>query len=1454
MTQKQHKLASLSGPERAALYDLLRKRKRAADRLERRTFPFSPVALSFAQLRLWLLDQLHPGDPSYNLHSATRIRGPLDVSCLAHALAGVADRHEALRTTFTATEGGEPVQVIAPRFVPRLPVIDLGALPSARHEAELEHWSMLEGRLPFDLETGPLLRACVFRFAAADHFLIAVMHHIVSDGWSMSILVREVAAIYKALLTGAPSPLPELTVQYADFALWQRQRLSGELLESELAWWRGQLAGMPPALELPADRPRRADRGTWGDVQHFELGPEVRAGLAALSRQHEVTPFMTLLAVFLALLQRHTGEDDLAVGTPIAGRTRVEVEALIGFFINTLVLRVDLSGAPGFAETLRRVRETTLDAYIHQEVPFERLVEELAPERDLSRAPLVQVMFVLQNTPTTALEDTEAGIELIPAGMETGTAKFELTCSVQEGEWGLGGTFEYSRDLFEAATMARLAGHFKRLLTAALDDPQRPLRDLPLLAPGERHQILAEWNDRATAYPTGFCLHELVAVQAERTPEAVAAVIEGQGEGEERSLTYRELVSRARQLARHLTALGIEPDAPVGVLTERSLEMIVGLLGVMEAGAAYVPLDPTLPAERLGVLMESAGLSVVLAQERHVPLVQAALIPVGGPRVALLDRPFSSPLGSTRGERSGDASLAYVLYTSGSTGMPKGVMIPHRGIVNRLLWMQEAFGLTAEDRVLQKTPFSFDVSLWEFFWPLLTGARLVFAKPEGHKDPAYLAGLIARQGITTLHFVPSMLEAFLETPGLEALTTLRRVMASGEALPPQLVRRFFARLGHAGLYNLYGPTEASVDVSSWTCVPEPPGSLVPIGRPIANHRLHVADRSLGAQPIGVAGELLLGGPGLARGYLGRPDLTAAVLIPDPFASEPGERLYRTGDLVRLLPDGNVQFLGRLDYQVKIRGFRIELGEIEAALARDPGVREAVVLLREDEPGDKRLVAYIVPAVEHPAVDLRSALRQSLPEYMVPSDIVLLESLPLTANGKVDRRALSRLAPASGREAARFTAPQGPAEEVLAEIWAEVLGAGRVERVGAHDDFFTLGGHSLLAMQVISRVRDAFGVELPLRSLFEAPTVAELAARIDQEGRGAGTPAPPPIVPVPRSGNLPLSFAQQRLWFLDRLAPDNPFYNVPGAVRLTGNLDVLHIGALRRTFREIVRRHEALRTTFPLMDGQPIQAIAPVPGSLVPVIDLEIPGLGSGLSEETLRAELARLSREEALRPFDLARGPLFRAHLIRLGAREHTLLINLHHIISDGWSLGILFRELATLYGAFSQGAPSPLPELPIQYADFAVWQRGWLQGERLAAELDYWRRQLAGIPEVLELPYDHPRPAIESFRGATQGFELPAALVRELAALTRRRGATPSMTLLAGFQALLGRVSGREDLATGVAIANRTRREVEGLIGFFVNTLVVRGDLSGSPGFNKLLARTRETALAAYAHQDLPF
>ncbi|HEY2292056.1 MAG TPA: amino acid adenylation domain-containing protein, partial [Thermoanaerobaculia bacterium] len=960
--------------------------------------------------------------------------------------------------------------------------------------------------------------------------------------------------------------------------------------------------------------------------------------------------------------------------------------------------------------------------------------------------------------------------------------------------------------------------------------------DLAFLAPAGR-QLLREWNDTRTDYGAPVCLHQLIEAQVDRAPEAVAVVCEGS------SLTYAELDRRASRLAHRLLRLGMQPDSPVGICAERSLELMVGLLAILKAGGAYVPLDPEYPRDRLAYMVDDAlaGLAapLLLTQGRLLPA-----LPATGARIVLLDETVEEP--ETRPRLRVDPDqIAYLIYTSGSTGRPKGVMNSHRGIFNRLLWMQETYRLDASDVVLQKTPASFDVSVWEFFWPLLTGARLVMARPGGHRDPAYLARVIQEEGVTTAHFVPSMLSLFLEAPEAGRCASLRRVVCSGEALSHELQQRFFSRLP-CELHNLYGPTEAAVDVTYWACRRDGGPPVVPIGWPVANTRIHLLDADLRPAPAGDPGELHIGGIQLARGYWRRPELTAERFVPDPGAAEPGGRLYKTGDLARHRPDGSVEYLGRIDHQVKIRGVRIELGEIEATLEACPGVRDAVVVVKEAGPGDKRLVACFVAAAEAPSVAaLRAHLRARLPEAMVPSYFAALPELPLTPNGKVDRKALTlRELPREEAAPAPAAAPRDPAEELLAGIWREVLGG--VE-AGVTDDFFDLGGHSLLLGQVLVRVRAVFGVDLPQRVAFEARTLGALARRIEEARRGpAELPPRPPLVRISRAEPPPLSFAQQRLWFLDRLQPGSPVYNLPVGWRLLGRLDP---EALERALDEVFRRHEALRTTFAEgPDGEPRQIVAPFHPPGLPRVDLT--ALPAGVARKEAERQAARAAR----RPFDLARGPVARALLLRPGDAEHHLLFVCHHVAFDGWSVVVLQRELGALYGAFAAGRPSPLPEPEVQYADFAVWQRRWLSGEVVAAQLAYWRQRLAGAPALLELPADRPRPPAQSFRGASRALPFPPALAAGLRGLARDEGSTLFMTSLAVFSALLCRLTGQTDLVVGSPVAGRTEGGIEGLLGFFVNALALRADLTGDPSFRALLGRVRESALAAYAHQDLPF
>ncbi|MET0396796.1 MAG: amino acid adenylation domain-containing protein, partial [Longimicrobiaceae bacterium] len=1076
--------------------------------------------LSFAQERLWFLDRLQPGSSAYNIPLALRISGALDAEVLRRALGEVVRRQEALRTVFSSVEG-MPVQAVRPAGEWGLPVEDVGTLPAQAREAAARQLAEAEAGTPFELATGPLLRTRLIRLAADEHLLVAVMHHTIGDGASAGVLLRELSALYPALLAGEPSPLPPLPTQYARWALGQRERLRGDSLERQLAYWRERLAGLA-VLDLPTDRVRPPWRAFRGAVHRFTVPAETADALRAVARAEGATPFMALLAGFDLLLARYSGQEDVAVGTPFSNRDRAEVAGVIGLFVDMLVLRTTVAAGEGFRTLLGRVRTAALEAFTHQDLPLERLVEEVQPHRDPGRNPLFQVILAPQSTRLEPVRVGEA--TWTPEPLDAGAAIVDLTLYTWERSGGgLSASLEYDTDLFEAGTIERMAVHLVEVLRGAAADPERAVAEVPLLLPAERTQLLEEWSATARAFPER-CLHELFAEQAGRTPDAVAVVFEGE------PLTYAGLEARSSRLARQLAAMGVGPETRVGVCAERSLELVVALLGTLEAGAAYVPLDPSYPAERLAYMLEDSGVPVLLTQERLLER-----IPAHGARVVCLDRGagvFAAESAEPLPLRADADSLAYVIYTSGSTGRPKGAMNAHRGIVNRLLWMQEEYRLTPADVVLQKTPFSFDVSVWELFWPLISGARLVLARPDGHRDPAYLSELIERDGVSTVHFVPPMLQAFLDAGEPARCGSLRRVVCSGEALPYELTERFREALPGVELHNLYGPTEAAVDVTYWACEARE-RRVVPIGRPVANTQLYVLDGGGGLVPVGVPGELYLGGVQVGRGYLGRAELTAERFVPDPFGAKPGARLYRTGDRVRWTAAGEVEYLGRTDFQVKIRGFRIEPGEIEAALLEQAGVREAVVLVREDAPGSAgpRLVAYVVPATgaEVTAAELRTELSRRLTQHMVPASYVVLERLPLNANGKLDRRALPAPEPEAG--AARV-APRTATEEVLAGIWAEVL---RLERVGVEESFFGLGGHSLLATQVASRARQAFGVEVPLRALFEAPTVAALAARVE-ELRGAGVSPAPPIERVPRGGALPLSFAQQRLWLVDRLEP------------------------------------------------------------------------------------------------------------------------------------------------------------------------------------------------------------------------------------------------------------------------------------------------------------------------------
>jgi amino acid adenylation domain-containing protein len=1377
------------------------------------------IPLSFAQERLWFLDQLQPGGSVYNLPLALGLRGDLSWRALAASLDAVAARHEVLRTHFASVDG-RPIQVIAPALDLAPPVVDLTALPEDIRRGEARRLSRHEAARPYDLAHGPLVRTTLLRLASDHHLALFGMHHIVSDGWSMGVLVREVGHLYTALVRGERLDLPELPVQYADFAIWQRQWLSGEVLADQIAYWRHKLAGVPPVLDLPFDRPRPPVQRFRGAQLPAFIPAETLSALAGLQRAHGTTLYMPLLAAFQTLLARLSGQEDLAVGSPVAGRNRMETEGLIGFFVNTVVLRGELGGDPSFAEALGRVRQTAVEAFAHEDLPFEKIVEELQPERSLAHSPLFQVLLVLQNAPMGALE--LPGLNLEPAPAETGRTKFDLTLSLNEIPQGLTGSWEYDADLFDAATVRRLHGHFVTLLAAAVSEPDRRVSELPLLSPAERTQLLREWND-TEAGPVRACLHELVAAQVTRTPEAVAAVHGDQ------SWTYDQLDRRANHIAQHLRCLGVGPEVTVGVCIDRSLEMLAAILGILKAGGAYVPLDQAYPDERLAFMLENSAAVAVLTQESLLDRLSRL-----APHILALGH-VASPL-DVESESAPPAvadpgNLAYVIYTSGSTGRPKGVGIEHRSAAALVQWAQEAYSADELAGVLAATSICFDLSVFEIFAPLAAGGRVILAG-----NALELPRLPAAAEVTLVNTVPSAIAELAR--GGDIPPGVLTVNLAGEPLRGVLAREVYARSEVVRVINLYGPTEDTTYSTQAPVARE--GRREPsIGRPLSGRRAYVLARDGEPAPVGVPGELHLSGAGLARGYLGRPELTAERFIPDPYGEMPGARVYRSGDLARYRPDGDLEYLGRLDHQVKVRGFRIELGEIETTLSRHPAVAQALLVALGDQE-NRALAAYVVPAEGSApeASALREHLLAQLPEFMVPVHWVLLAALPLNANGKVDRKALPH--PERPSAAAVYAAPQSYPEQLIAEVWQGVLGA---ERIGVRDNFFELGGHSLLAIQVLTRIRQHFAVDLPLPDFFAAPTVAGLAAAVERL-RGSAEQAPP-LVRRERPAHIPLSFAQERLWFLDQLQPGGSVYNLPLALGLRGDLSWR---ALAASLDAVADRHEVLRTRFASVDGRPIQVIAPALDLAPPVVDL------TALPEEMRRGEARRLSRHEAARPYDLTHGPLVRATLLRLAGDHHLALFGMHHIVSDGWSMGVLVREVGQLYSALRRGERPALPPLPVQYADFAIWQRQWLSGEVLAHQLAYWRRKLAGVPPVLDLPFDRPRPPVQRFRGAQLPAFIPAGTLSALAGLQRAQGTTLYMTLLAAFQVLLARLSGQEDMAVGSPVAGRNRMETEGLIGFFVNTVVLRGELAGDPSFTEALGRVRQTAVEAFAHENLPF
>ncbi|MGY2411136.1 non-ribosomal peptide synthetase [Pseudomonas pergaminensis] len=1365
---------------------------------------------SLAQNRLWITWQLDPHSSAYTIPGALRLRGELDEDAVRASFQQLIQRHEALRTRFYERDG-QAFQRIDTKVEFELQVIDLSDLPAAEREARAQQIREDEARTQFDLEKGPLLWVTLVRLDDEDHQLLVTLHHIIADGWSLNILIDEFSRLYAAAVQGQPLELPPLALQYADYGSWQRQWLAEGEGQRQLAYWKAQLGEEHPSLSLATDHPRSAHHRHTASRHTVRLGVSLSQAIRQTAQAHDSTPFMLLLAAFQSLLYRYSGQRDIRIGVPNANRPRQETQGLVGFFINTQVMRAELDGRLPFSELLAATRQMALGAQAHQDLPFEQLLEAFPQAREQG---LFQVMFNHQQRDLSALRRLP-GMLADELPWHSREAKFDLQLHTEEDRNGrLSLSFDYADELFETATIQRLAEHYINLLHAVCEQPQQAIGDLALM----QHDEQALYSEAPCA-PAQQWLPELLNQQAS---DATALVWDGG------SLTFAQLHTQANRLAHYLRDKGVGPDVCVAIAAERSPQLLIGLLAIIKAGGAYVPLDPDYPAERLAYMLKDSGVHLLLTQTallEQVPSAEGVCV-IAMDSLHLDSWPTQPPGLHLHGD-----NLAYVIYTSGSTGQPKGVGNTHAALAERLQWMQATYQLNETDVLMQKAPISFDVSVWECFWPLITGCRLVLAGPGEHRDPHRIAQLVQEHGVTTLHFVPPLLQLFIDEPLVAECTSLRRLFSGGEALPAELRNRVLTQLPAVQLHNRYGPTETAINVTHWHCRVED-GERSPIGRPLGNVICRVLDEQLNPLPLGVPGELCIGGIGLARGYLGRAGLTAERFVADPYG-EAGARLYRTGDRARWNANGVIEYLGRLDQQVKLRGFRVEPEEIEARMLALEGIAHAVVLVR-----DAQLIGYYTAPAELDEQQVKTALAAELPEYMVPALLMRLDSMPLSPSGKLDRRAL----PEPVWHVREHVEPETPLQQQIAAIWREVLG---LPGIGLRDDFFALGGHSLLATQIISRTRQACDVELPLRTLFEASELgafAEQVALIQASGQRNQQTA---IAKVDRSQPVPLSYSQQRMWFLWQMEPDSPAYNVGGMARLRGVLDV---GRFEAALQALIMRHETLRTTFPSVDGVAYQKVSPQTGLRMDWQDF------SALSETERQPRLQQLADHEAHTPFNLETGPLLRACLVKAGEQEHYLVLTLHHIVTEGWAMDIFARELSALYEAFIDERDSPLAPLPVQYLDYSVWQRQWLESGERQRQLDYWTAQLGNEHPLLELPGDRPRPPVQSHQGELYRFDLSDDLAARVRAFNAERGLTLFMTMTATLAVLLYRYSGQTDLRIGAPVANRIRPESEGLIGAFLNTQVLRCQLTGQMNVAELFEQVRHTVIEGQSHQDLPF
>jgi amino acid adenylation domain-containing protein len=1370
--------------------------------------------LSFSQESLWFLQQLDPENIAYNSNYLIKFTGKIDPPSLERAVNELVRRHEPFRATYP-NKGGKPIQVIHPFEPFPLPAVDFSGLPEEEQEQAVKRYYSEQGNLPLNLQQGPVIRFTILHLAENENYLFFSTHHIGSDAWSREIVINEIMQLYDAFRSGRVPHLPDLPIQYTDYALWERQWLNGNTLTTYLDHWKNILSGDLPILELPTDRPRPAVQSSHGAKYRFQLPQALSSELSVFCKREHLTLFQPLLAAYALLLTRYTGLEDIIIGCPFANRSRPEMDGLVGLFVNTLPIRIKLSGNSSVHTFLKQVRDVMVDAFSWQAAPFEALVSKISPKRDLSHTPVFQVMITLRNVPKRQTSIEGLKVESVPP--EEASSQFDLSLEfdVSEDE-ELECSLIYNIDLFDENTIIHMVAHYQKLLKELLAKSDCPITDLEMLTLSEWQRIVIDWNDTSADYPREKCVHQIIEEQVERTPDSLAVLFG------EQQLTYRKLNERANQIAHYLRKLGAGPEVPVGMYLERSAELAITILGILKSGSPFVPLDTIYPIERRAEIIHDSGMKILVTQNALVTdkfESDLTLLCLDGQHELLETESIQNPVHVVTPE-----NLAYIIYTSGSTGKPKGVEISHRSLVNCLLSANKHLGLSAGNISMAVFSPTFDVSVFDLLSPLCLGATVVVASKEEMYDSALLSKRILELPLTWMSASPATWRMLLET-GWQGKAGLK-IISTGEALPPDIANRLMEIAGE--VYNLYGPTEATI----WCAVMRlTPGHPVTIGRPIANTRLYILDSHLRPVPVGVVGELYIGGDGLARGYHNLPELTAEKFIRDPFNNQPGGCLFRTGDLAHFQQNGEIDVLGRSDFQVKIRGYRIELGEIETILGQYRDIRQALVVVREDLPGDKRLVAYLL-AAKNATLDegeLRGFLREKLPEYMVPAVFVQVDTFPLTTSGKIDLKALP--AP-EATVSNKYLPPQTEEEIQLLKVWETVLG---ISPIGVEDGFFDIGGDSLLAIKLCMEIEKTLNVNLPVIEIFRFPTIRQLAVKLRTMPRDA---ALAPLRRVDRRQPIPVSFAQQSLWLQYQLEGMSNTYNLPFVYQLEGQLD---ISALEKSLRYMITRHEALRTSFKLINGDPYQVIAESVDWKLEVHDSD---------EETARKELLASASE----PFSLERAPLMRVHLWKKALNKYVLLFNIHHIIFDGWSLEVFERELADVYSRYAAGLQVNLPPLELDYADYAAWQRNWLWGDELQQHLAFWQEHLKGAPELLDLPTDHPRKAVRTYRGRNISLFLTPEIVDKLGELAQREGMTLFMLLNASYAILLGRYSRQEDVVIGFPIANRQYKELEGILGFFVNMLPLRVDLSGNPGLSEFLQRVRQSSINAYAYQDAPF